>query len=114
VTLDKNGNTIYLRGNSNSVSLTIFDIGAVVCYRFANDASQGLPERINFSQFISPAIQYHIGIRETPLDVVFGYQYLPKLRSFGDAQSSGNFKSVSEFNVGVVFDLPLMNFYHSK
>jgi hypothetical protein len=115
-TVDKNGNLVYLRGNSNSISLSIIDIGAVVRYRFANDSSEGLPEKVNFSQFISPSIQYHIGVRNLPLDVVFGYQYLPKLRTLSDQSVSGtsDLHSASEFNIGVVFDLPLINFYHSN
>ncbi|HWW40793.1 hypothetical protein, partial [Pedobacter sp.] len=113
--VNKDGHIVYLRGNSNAISLTIIDIGAAVRYRFANDASSGLPRQVNLSQFISPALQYHFGIKNTPLDVVVGYQYLPKLRTFDDLSSSDNtIKSASEFNIGVVFDLPLMNFYHSK
>jgi hypothetical protein len=111
-TIDNKGNMVYLRGNSNSISLTFVDIGAVVRYRFGAGSSQGLPQSLSFSQFISPALQYHFGIRNTPLDVVFGYQYLPKLRTFDTQATKTGLSAVSFVNIGVVFDIPLLNLYH--
>jgi len=113
--LDNDGNKVYLRGNSFSLALSIIDIGAVVRYRFAHDSSDGLPAKVTFSQFISPGLYGHWGIKDTPLDFVLGCQYLPKLRSLSDPAPAmpTDLTSVLQFNIGIVFDLPLLNFSHS-
>ncbi|RYU91524.1 hypothetical protein EWM62_06180 [Mucilaginibacter terrigena] len=113
--IKKDGQVTYLKGNSFSVALTIIDIGAVVRYRFSNDSAEGLPKEVNFSQFLSPSVQLHWGIKNTPLDFVVAYQYLPNLRKLGDPDvpaAPKTFRSLSAIYAGLVFDLPLMNFKH--
>ncbi|MES2267124.1 MAG: hypothetical protein V4520_10205 [Bacteroidota bacterium] len=113
--MKKNGQVTYLKGNSFSIALTVIDIGAVVRYRFSNDSAEGLPKEVNFSQFLSPSLQLHWGIKNTPLDFVLAYQYLPSLRKLGDPDvpdAPKTFRSLSAIYAGLVFDLPIMNFKH--
>lgn len=67
-------------GWSIGALLSIFDIGAVVNYRFGDSQSEDLPSEVKFSQVFSPGASLRIGFPNVPLDFGIGYQFTPKLR----------------------------------
>lgn len=97
-------------GCSNSVFLSLLDIGAVVSYRLTNDA-EGLPEEVTFSQFIGLGLFYIRGLKDRPLSILFGAQLSPRLRSFDKPEG---FEDMMRFSLGVSFDIPLFRLYSKK
>lgn len=108
--IKKNGQYKYLKGNSNSILLSIIDIGAVVSFRITNGEEPSLPKKIVFEQFLAPGIYYMHGIKKTPLVFTIGTQFTPKLRSFGEEETE--LFGAIRFSAGIAFDIPLYNVYH--
>ncbi len=99
------------KGTSHTLSLGIIDIGAVVSYRLSNsDASKPLPDKLRWGQVLSPSLFYRYGIRNTPLTLSGGVQFAPLLRTIGNQNASNTWRA----SIGIIMDLPLLNFYRPK
>lgn len=101
-----------LRPTTFTLFVSAIDIGAVVSYRFGNNDSI-LPQQVKLAQVFSPGVHLNIGLRNTPIVFAAGYQYSPSLRRINDATNS---PSQTEWNTnrvyaGILFDIPLFNFF---
>lgn len=107
VHLNKKGKIKSFRGDCFTTSIMIFDIGAVVSYRFSHDASQALPQEANFSQVLAPGIYVGYGIPGLPLTFNGGIQYTPQLRKFGG--QNGKFMDTYRIGLTLCYDIPILN-----
>lgn len=106
----KTGEIKELKGGSTTFSLTLIDIGAAFAYRWSNDSSATLPKEVNFAQVLAPGCFVGWGIKNTPLILNAGAQFVPQLRDFNtDGESENTFR----FSVSVAFDIPIWNITHS-
>lgn len=94
-------------GATFTIFASIIDIGAVVSYRF-NNQDTVLPQKVKWVQVISPGLHLNVGIKGTPLVFSAGVQYTPQLRSFKQDELQRN---VVRVYGGILFDLPLFNFW---
>jgi hypothetical protein len=94
-------------GRSNSLFISVFDIGAALSYRFNNDTAD-LPEKITLGQIFSPGIFYVSGWKNSPVALKFGAQYCPQLRTIKDgANVLAERAGVVRFSIGLSVDIPL-------
>ncbi len=101
------------RGTSNSVFLSILDLGAVASYRFQMDdtndrlTSSSLPT-IKLEQLMSPGLFYTHGFRNSPIVWGFGAQMTPRLRDIIDAKDiTVDRANAFRFSMFLAVDLPL-------
>ncbi len=100
------------RNQSLSAFVSVIDIGAVLCYRWADDTAQGLPQSVEWSQVIAPGLHLVYGLPNLPLSINAGFQIAPKLRKV--TYETGNELKNSDFwrfNVGLSADITIFNFY---
>lgn len=87
-----NGNLRYLSGKEMksmtgwnwSLFLQVFDLGAVVNYRFSGESEESLPHQVLLKQVFSPGLSVNLGIKNAPLAIGGGIQYTPSLRTIGE------------------------------
>lgn len=94
---------------SNSLFISVVDIGALTAFRFADDSTETVP-KIELKNIISPGIFYSWGIAKTPVSVNIGYQFGPLLRKV-TATSNDIGTQYTRFSVSLCVDLPLWNIY---
>lgn len=99
-----NENRVY-SGRSLSAFVTIFDLAAPVLYRLKS-TSDGFPQEVKISQFVSPGISMVYGFKNSPFSILVGIQLTPDLRQFGTIQ-----ESVARANLAFTFDIPIFNLY---
>lgn len=97
-----------IKGTSLGVFVSVFDLGAVVSYRFPQkeDKYRGLPDDISLKQIFSPGVSLNIGIKNSPLTLGIGYQYTPELRRIIEETNDENdiiTKSETKANAGRIF-----------
>jgi hypothetical protein len=93
--------------------LSIIDIGAVLSYRWANDRVQGLPEKVEWAQVMSPGAHLIYGLPELPIALSIGAQLQPRLRKIepnGNDFKNGDFW---RFSFGALTDITIFNLYSS-
>ncbi|MEM6644235.1 MAG: hypothetical protein AAF616_14745, partial [Bacteroidota bacterium] len=95
----------FYTGNSISIFVTLFDIGAPVLYRL-NNSTDGFPEEVRISQFVSPGLSFVYGFKNSPFAISSGMQFTPELRTLSNSS-----ESIVRYNLAVTFDLPLFNLY---
>ena len=124
----KKNKTIF--GPSNSLFISVIDIGAVVSFRLSG-ADTGLPE-FKWENILAPGIFWMRGFKNSPISFGLGIQYGPQLRKItpkaDDAGDAGSTKAVSNggetaeavftasawrFGLIIAVDIPIFNF-HSK
>jgi len=110
--INRRGKVKSFRGGSFSATAVLVDIGAVVSYRLSNDASKALPQEVNFSQMLAPGFYLGYGIRNIPLVIHAGGQYVPQLRTFGNTTAT-NPLDAWRLGINVTYDIPLLNLYHT-
>jgi hypothetical protein len=98
-----------ISSSSNSIFLSVIDIGAPISYRFENDEAEGLPENIKLDQIFAPGIFYVYGFKNSPLAVTAGFQFTPLLRSIKNGSNELDAKNVARFQVGLSVDIPIFN-----
>jgi len=94
---------------SNSLFLSVVDIGALAAFRFKDDKTQTVPD-VQLKDIISPGIFYSLGIAKTPISLNAGWQIGPLLREVNPTQNNYS-QSYSRFSVSVCVDIPILNFY---
>ena len=98
--------------HSNSIFVSIFDLGAPVLFRLSNSAdSGGLPQEVRIAQFVAPGVSWVHGFRNTPFSMILGTQFTPQIRTFDMTKQAA---SVFRINLGIVLDLHLFNIHTSK
>lgn len=95
---------------SQSIFISGIDIGAPISYRLSEDASNGLPENIQWKQLFSPGIYYIYGFRKSPICVSAGVQFSPLLRKI-ETQNVLSETNVFKAGVALWVDLPLFSLY---
>jgi hypothetical protein len=94
---------------SNSIFLSIIDIGAALSYRWNNDTSD-IPSKITLAQIFSPGVHYIHGFRNSPLTLKLGYQYSPELRKIKTDQNVVNNAGVWRLSASLCVDIPVYIF----
>lgn len=90
--------------------IQIFDIGAVVNYRFS-DTSESLPSEIKLSQVFSPGVNLNYSLSEYPLTFTFGVAMTPQLRKVSSDGLELNDKKSYRFALNLCYDLPILFLY---
>lgn len=109
--ISKGGADCFISGFT--VFISIIDIGAVTAYRFDSDNTEGLPE-IKLEDIFAPGGHLYFNIRKSPLSIGGGYQLGPLTRKIEiDNNGSAMPKQVAahRWQVGLVVDIPLINFH---
>lgn len=96
-------------GHSGSFFFSFVDLGALVLFRL-NDSNEPLPEDVGLKQIFSPGVAYVHGLPRVPVSIMIGGQMTPDLRKVGDGQNTESANSF-RFNLSLVVDLPIANFY---
>lgn len=102
-------NNTYKEKGSNTVFLSLIDIGAVTSFRFGDSDTEELPE-IKLENIFAPGIYYVRGLPKAPISIGLGGQLGPQLRKVSIDEAS-NSKATFSFRIFVAVDLPLLNFY---
>jgi hypothetical protein len=92
---------------SNSVFISLVDIGAALSYRFNNDTTD-LPQKVYLGQIFSPGVAHVRGFRNSPLALKYGVQYAPLLRTIKDGNNTYSNAGVWRFSVAITVDIPLL------
>ena len=110
--VDVNGKPKFLTSVSHSIFISIIDIAGPVSFRLGDDAAKGLPQNTRWSQVLAPGIHYILGLRNSPICVTAGFQITPQLRTYNDISSTPF--STGRFQVGLTYDMPLLNLLRKK
>jgi hypothetical protein len=106
------GGLAHERNQSFSAFVSVIDIGAVLCYRWADDEAQGLPQSVEWAQVIAPGLHFVYGLPNLPLALNAGFQIAPKLRKVTlDNGSTLKNSDFWRFSVGLSTDITIFNFY---
>lgn len=95
---------------SNTLFLTLIDLGAVTTYRFGDSETENIPE-IKLENIFAPGAYYVCGLPNVPISIGLGGQFGPQLRAITDDTISLNSKISFTFKIFVAVDIPLLNFY---
>ncbi len=98
-----------LKGNSNTIFVSVIDIGAVTAFRLTHDSSATLPE-FTWANILAPGIFYIYGFKNSPISVGGGVQYGPQLRSVSTTVAT-TLPSALTFRAFCVIDIPVFNFF---
>ena len=95
----------------------VFDLGAVVAYRFSDQTESELPE-LSLSNIIAPGMNLSLGIPGTPLVLAGGMQYGPMLREITKTDDMGlelkEFVQAYRYFVNLSVDIPLTTLRNGK
>lgn len=97
------------KGHSNTIFVSIADLGAVTSYRLTHDSTAPLPA-ISFKNIIAPAGYYVYGFKKIPLSAGLGVQYGPELRSIRN-DSPTILPSAWSVRLFLAVDIPFFNLY---
>lgn len=133
IKLNNNRVKVIDRTRSFNISLSIFDIGAAVSYRFNYSGqvilkdSTGmspadtntiknpiLSNKVRWEQFFSPGVHFSWGIRNTPIVWRTGIQYTPSIRRFKDESGVELYQNMFRVYTGLYFDLPVYNVWRKS
>ena len=97
---------------SFALFLSMVDIGAALTYRWSNDSTD-LPQKVTLGQIFSPGLFGIVGLKNSPLAVKFGTQYLPQLRSIKQGNNVVE-ANAWHFSVALCVDIPVFIFSRKK
>ena len=104
-----------LKNNKNwSLFASIIDIGAVLSYRWTDDAAEGLPTKVEWAQVISPGLHLVYGFPDLPLSMAFGYQISPRLRKVDIGGNNLQNRTFQRFSLSFMVDITILNFYKTS
>ncbi|MEZ5002171.1 MAG: hypothetical protein R2730_03970 [Chitinophagales bacterium] len=100
-------------GWSHSLFVSVLDLGGLLNYNLKSDDSTFLVANnpsINFENVLSPGGAYIVGVKNHPLALSFGVQYMPKLRNVIDAENVViDQASAFQLRFGLLVDVPLFH-----
>jgi hypothetical protein len=96
---------------SQSIFLSVVDIGALTAFRFTDTTTASAPN-IQLKDIISPGIFYSLGIPKSPISLNIGYQIGPLLRKVAQTENKYSDK-YSRISISLCVDIPILNFYNS-
>ncbi len=91
---------------SNSIYISLLDIGAALSYRFNNDTAD-LPQKIFLGQIFSPGLFGIHGFKNSPLALRYGFQYAPLLRTIKNGNNIYRDAGVWRISIGLDVDIPV-------
>lgn len=100
-----------LHGYSWGIFVPIIDIGAVTRLRLDNNTTTGTLPKLNFKNFLSPGLFFHLGFKKSPLSINIGGQFGPEVQSLDNITGSVSTWESIRFGAGLVLDIPLFNIY---
>jgi hypothetical protein len=98
-----------LNGNSNTLFLSIIDLGAITAFRAFHDSTATLPD-FKWQNTLAPGLFFVHGFRQSPLSFGGGIQYGPQLRSVTN-NVAVTLPSALTVRLFLAVDIPLLNFY---
>jgi len=98
-----------LKGASNTIFLSIIDVGAITAFRLTHDSTATLPE-FTWTNILAPGIFYVYGFKNSPVSLGGGIQYGPQLRSVENNVAT-TLPSAFTIRLFCVIDIPIFNFY---
>ncbi|OJJ20504.1 hypothetical protein BKI52_18790 [marine bacterium AO1-C] len=105
----------FYKGSSLGIFLQIIDVGAMMNYRLFDNQTQTLPEEITFQQILAPGASINYGLKNTPLTIGVGYQYMPQLRRVDTTTPNrGALNNAHRFFLRISWDLPVLPIWASK
>lgn len=109
-------NDLYYRSNSTiTLTASIVDLGAIVSYRLGNTNDTTINQSLKWSQFISPGLHLAYALKGSPFVISAGIQYTPQLRKYEEAGKVNEKQfNATRVYLGIMFDLPLFNFWERK
>jgi hypothetical protein len=110
--VDTKGRPKFLTSVSHSVFVSIIDIAGPVSFRLGSDSAKGLPQNTRWSQVLAPGVHYILGLRNSPICFTAGFQITPQLRTYNDISSTPF--STGRFQLGLTYDMPLLNLLRKK
>lgn len=98
-----------------TLTASIVDLGAIVSYRLGNSNDTALNQTLKWSQFLSPGLHLAVGVPGSPFVISSGIQYTPQLRKYEEAGKVNDKQfNTTRIYLGLMFDLPLFNFWERK
>lgn len=97
------------KNRSNSLFLSLVDLGAVTAYRFDDNNTAALPD-LTFSNLFAPGVYFVRGISNCPLSWGFGGQLGPQLRKIENNTAVIDDKIDYSIKIFLAVDIPLLNF----
>lgn len=94
---------------SNSLFLSVIDLGTLVSYRFGTEDSVNATPEVTFANVLAPGLYFVHGFRECPISIGVGGQFAPKLRSIEDGVAKVIMSDAFRYGAFVAVDIP---FFH--
>lgn len=107
----KNNRQRFYKGSSLGIFLQIVDLGAMMNYRLFDDQSQTLPNDLTFNQLLAPGASINYGLKNTPLTIGVGYQYMPEIRV---VKNTGDLNNAHRIFLRISWDLPLLHIWAKR
>ncbi|MEL6254934.1 MAG: hypothetical protein AAFR87_23205 [Bacteroidota bacterium] len=98
-------------GHSFSLFFPVIDIAAPFSYRWTNGNDVGFPDEISWQQILSPGLYAVWGMKNKPISLSLGGQYVPKLRSI--TSNGTDVRNLDAFRIGLnlAVDIPLFSLF---
>lgn len=98
-------------GHSFSLFFPVVDLGAPFSFRWNEGNNIALPEEITWQQLLSPGLFAVWGMKNKPVSLSFGGQYVPKLRSI--TLAGNEVSQFDAFRVGfnLAIDIPIFSLF---
>ena len=93
---------------SQSLLISLIDIGAVTTYRFGDPDTEDVPQ-ITLANILSPGVFYVIGFSEAPVSFGIGAQLAPQLHKVTAQAADLNGGANIALKAFIAVDLPLLN-----
>lgn len=98
-------------GHSFSLFFPVIDIAAPFSYRWTNGNDVGFPDEISWQQILSPGLYAVWGMKNKPISLSLGGQYVPKLRSI--TSTGTDIREIDAFRIGLnlAVDIPIFSLF---
>lgn len=97
---------------SHSLFVQLFDIGAIVAFRFADDSS-AISAKIELNKIFSPGLSYVYGIPKVPLALKAGVQISPAITKVNSKDITYQPYTTFRYTISLLLDIPMFNLYTS-
>ncbi len=98
-----------------SLFASVFDVGAIVSYRFKDNKSNLADSvKIRLENIFSPGLNLVWGVPKFPVSIGGGFQWQPSLTRLNTSSATIAERSGMRYHLFVAVDIPLFNLFNSK
>lgn len=96
-------------GWSNSLFISLIDVGAALNLKFFSD-SVSLPSKVTVLQILSPGLYYVLGVKNAPVSLMLGGEMMPELNQLSGDKSGVKTSTLFWLGGTLSVDIPVFHF----